>query len=435
LWAWTWHIVLTSSGETRANPFLPLRILGQTSLPTTGNRYVLTSMTTWPDAHALALEMGGWLWAVNDAREMNAVIDAFLPIIVDYGWNFVSPPGFGFVGPEDIDIYIGLTDSDLYGAVEGTWQWTNGDPVTFVNWAGGEPNNSGGAPGEDFAEIWSLRSSRTWNDDNDRDSGLDGLPPGSPARLPGSGNVAIIELPPIPPPLRLQINPETGYARLLSIEPTVTNLHSYAVSVAEGGLSPGDWRASNLAARGVDAPSGSSSPGDRWEVVQASDGLLFEAFLLGKSAISPNGSVTLGKILEPFQASNPPAIRFEFASSNARNPSPFLIADAPIDFVTFETPPLFAADFNGDDRVDGADFVRWNAGFGRAVGAVRTQGDANGDGAVDGRDLLAWQRAWNSGVFAAASATAVPEPLLSAWLCGAACLLGMRRKNVVRRVG
>ena len=34
--------------------------------------------------------------------------------------------------------YIGFTDT----AVEGTFEWVNGEPITYTNWAQGEPNNN-----------------------------------------------------------------------------------------------------------------------------------------------------------------------------------------------------------------------------------------------------------------------------------------------------
>jgi hypothetical protein len=50
------------------------------------------------------------------------------------------------------------------------------------------------------------------------------------------------------------------------------------------------------------------------------------------------------------------------------------------------------ADFSGDGRVDGLDFLRWQAGYGEAGG--HAQGDADGDGQVDGADFLIWQAAY-----------------------------------------
>ena len=50
------------------------------------------------------------------------------------------------------------------------------------------------------------------------------------------------------------------------------------------------------------------------------------------------------------------------------------------------------ADFSGDGRVDGMDFLIWQSGYPNLVGgATHDGGDANGDGKVDGLDFLVWQ--------------------------------------------
>jgi hypothetical protein len=50
------------------------------------------------------------------------------------------------------------------------------------------------------------------------------------------------------------------------------------------------------------------------------------------------------------------------------------------------------ADFNGDGRVDGLDFLVWQAHYHPDVpGATKATGDSNGDGKVDGLDFLMWQ--------------------------------------------
>ena len=47
-------------------------------------------------------------------------------------------------------------------------------------------------------------------------------------------------------------------------------------------------------------------------------------------------------------------------------------------------------DFDGDNQVDGQDFLAWQRGLG-ATDATPEQGDANGDGNVDANDLAIWQ--------------------------------------------
>ncbi|MEM9658657.1 MAG: hypothetical protein AAF961_09880 [Planctomycetota bacterium] len=418
------------------NPFLPLQILAETTSPATGNRYQLTSMTTWPEAFDFAEAQGGWLWAVNDADEMNFVIDAFLPAIDQYFETFESPPGFNTLGSaDDIDLYIGLTDSELYGASEGDFQWVNGDPLLFTNWAGGEPNNVGldaDPAGEDFGEIWNLRGNRTWNDDNDRNTGLNGLPPSTPtAALPAGGNLSVVELPPVPPPLNLQIDPENGYAQVVSVTDVPLELRSYTLISESGELDPAAWGASNLSARGVDAVD-PAAPGEAWQSVNAATDQLYEAFLFGGSVIEPGETLVLGQVMQPIAAGEEaPDFAFEFASKNA-NPdidSSVISLGVPIEFVGPITPPSLslAADFNEDGLVDGLDLSAWESGFATLAGASKTDGDANLDGVVDGADFLQWQRQHGRGTASSGvTTTAVPEPaavtvaILGCFACAAA---------------
>jgi hypothetical protein len=50
------------------------------------------------------------------------------------------------------------------------------------------------------------------------------------------------------------------------------------------------------------------------------------------------------------------------------------------------------ADFNGDGKINGRDFLMWQRGFGTpAPTAVKADGDADNDTDVDGADLVIWQ--------------------------------------------
>ncbi|MCX8155476.1 MAG: FG-GAP-like repeat-containing protein [Verrucomicrobiae bacterium] len=97
-----------------------------------GHAYFFTaSGLTWRDAQAQAAARGGYLVSINDAEENAWILATF-----------------------GSDFFIGLTDEDQ----EGTWVWASGEPVTYLNWNGGEPNNSGN---EDYVQFL---SNGRWND-------------------------------------------------------------------------------------------------------------------------------------------------------------------------------------------------------------------------------------------------------------------------------
>ena len=82
-----------------------------------GRRYMVTDPLTWSQAQALARAWGGHLVTLNDAAEQQWVDDTF--------------DQFG-------DFWIGFQDANT----EGTWEWVSGQPVTYTNWASGEPNTA-----------------------------------------------------------------------------------------------------------------------------------------------------------------------------------------------------------------------------------------------------------------------------------------------------
>lgn len=87
----------------------------------------------WSTAEANAIALGGHLVTFNDGAEENWVKAIF---------------GTG------VHYWIGMNDI----ATEGSWVWSSGEPVTYTNWSGGEPNNAGN---EDWAAMnWGYG----WND-------------------------------------------------------------------------------------------------------------------------------------------------------------------------------------------------------------------------------------------------------------------------------
>jgi len=101
-----------------------------------GKSYLLSSAGTWKQAQAQAVSFGGNLVTVNDAAENQFLVNSF-------------------GGTEQL--WIGLTDE----VVEGQFKWVNGEAVTYTNWLGGQPDNSGGA--ENYAQIFGGTNGQ-WND-------------------------------------------------------------------------------------------------------------------------------------------------------------------------------------------------------------------------------------------------------------------------------
>ncbi len=102
-----------------------------------------TGAKDWLSAQAEAKELGGNLVTVNDQAEQ----------------DFLKRVFFSDTNRDDL-YWIGLNDI----AQEGTFVWVSGEPVTYTNWAPGEPNDF--PPGEDAVVINWIRdlNNGAWND-------------------------------------------------------------------------------------------------------------------------------------------------------------------------------------------------------------------------------------------------------------------------------
>ena len=111
--------------------------------PANQHMYYLLTPNTWTNSETEALTLGGHLVTINDAAENDFVFNTFTAIL-----------------GSDAGLWIGLNDE----AVEGAFVWSSGEPLTYTNWGGTEPNNYGG---EDYAHMFSQsdpRADGSWND-------------------------------------------------------------------------------------------------------------------------------------------------------------------------------------------------------------------------------------------------------------------------------
>lgn len=90
--------------------------------PANGHSYRLLSANSWTNAELRAIQAGGHLASITSPAE-----DA---------WVYSTFANYGGRGRE---LWIGLSDY-----ADGTFQWANGDLVTYVNWAPNQPDNDHG---------------------------------------------------------------------------------------------------------------------------------------------------------------------------------------------------------------------------------------------------------------------------------------------------
>jgi hypothetical protein len=84
------------------------------------------------------------------------------------------------------------------------------------------------------------------------------------------------------------------------------------------------------------------------------------------------------------------------------------------------------ADFDGDDDVDGADFLIWQRGLG--VGTTQPAGDADDNGSVNALDLAIWKAQFGGGA-ATPATVAIPEPAAGALALSSLAGIFVRRRR------
>jgi hypothetical protein len=92
------------------------------------------------------------------------------------------------------------------------------------------------------------------------------------------------------------------------------------------------------------------------------------------------------------------------------------------------------ADFNGDNLVDGADFVLWQRGLGMSGQATNANGDADRNGTINAADLAIIRSQFGTNPNTAPVSSAVPEPS-TAILLVVGCALIARRGRAAKIAG
>lgn len=104
--------------------------------PSNGHRYKSIDCGSWTDCENMAVTEGAHLVTIRNQQEQDWLTQ-----------NFGTSQNY----------WIGFTDQDQ----EDNWTWISGEPVTYTNWAYGEPNNS-----YTCGEHWAVMNwqSSAWND-------------------------------------------------------------------------------------------------------------------------------------------------------------------------------------------------------------------------------------------------------------------------------
>ena len=157
---------------------LPSVIDGPTVNPANGHIYSLLAASSWTDAEAKAVALGGHLATVNNQAEDQWIYSTF-------GYIMASEPD---------GLWIGLNDV----ALEGTFVWASGEPLVYTNWGvntvGDDQPDNGPGNNEDYGLIWNVsEQSGTWNDTNDTNwPGTGNLPYGVVEVIPEPATVGLL---------------------------------------------------------------------------------------------------------------------------------------------------------------------------------------------------------------------------------------------------
>ncbi len=100
-----------------------------------GHTYYLLEQSTWTDAEAEAVTLGGHLATINDAGEDAWVFNSFAQTVVDRLTAANGDADFG-------SLWIGYQNLDYATDPDNIWEWISGESSSYTNWLNGQPTNS-----------------------------------------------------------------------------------------------------------------------------------------------------------------------------------------------------------------------------------------------------------------------------------------------------
>ena len=120
--------------------------------------YYYNQPVPWTEAQALSQAVGGHIISISSETAQLFLDSVILSNYIDPHW-------------------IGLFQnvlSDDYVEPNGGWEWVTGEPLDYVNWIDGKPNEA--TPGENYGSHHAYSSDYGWNDGHNADVPLVGTP-------------------------------------------------------------------------------------------------------------------------------------------------------------------------------------------------------------------------------------------------------------------
>ena len=123
--------------------------------PANKHLYLLLHNAGWRSSEAQARALGGHLATIRNPQEQSFVFSQF--------GNYDNQPRLLWIGLNDVTKIL-------------AFDWTSGEPLSYTNWAAGEPNNTGGT--ERYVAMYYPGHSEQakWNDWVDRTTDPIGIP-------------------------------------------------------------------------------------------------------------------------------------------------------------------------------------------------------------------------------------------------------------------